>query len=346
MTVDDVRDRLDAIASRAAARPDTTEVRFAASIPGRGFSWQWTEPGARPLYFVASTTKLATAAIVMQHVDEGRYALETPAHTLLAPGTLEDLHPRASEITVEDLLAHTSGIADYFEGRGADGTRLYDRIVHADEACNPDQALAMVRGAAPTSRPGDRRRAHYSDTNYQLLHVIVEATDGSTYADAVARRVCAPLGLRDTFVFTPETLARWDEVAPVLHGTRPLRVPRAMASFGADGSLVSTAADQLALLEALVAGRLCSPGLFARMTATWRPMLFPLEYGIGIMRFRLPRWMSPLRPAPPLIGHSGASGAILFHDPERGLTVAGTVNQAKHRSLSFRTLGAIERALR
>jgi hypothetical protein len=64
------------------------------------------------------------------------------------------------------------------------------------------------------------------------------------------------------------------------------------------------------------------------------PIFAPLEYGGGIMRFALPRYYSPLRPVPPMVGHSGASGAVLYHAPLLDLYVSGTVNQIKKRSLS------------
>jgi D-alanyl-D-alanine carboxypeptidase len=47
---------------------------------------------------------------------------------------------------------------------------------------------------------------------------------------------------------------------------------------------------------------------------------------------------TPIRPAPPMVGHSGASGAVLFHVPTLDLSVSGTVNQVRSRSLSYRLL--------
>ncbi|MFJ2666562.1 hypothetical protein ACIO14_19675 [Nocardia fluminea] len=54
-----------------------------------------------------------------------------------------------------------------------------------------------------------------------------------------------PLGLLDTWLFTPQTLDRYDEVAMLRHGRMPLRIPETIASFPPDGAMVSTATDQL-----------------------------------------------------------------------------------------------------
>lgn len=59
---------------------------------------------------------------------------------------------------------------------------------------------------------------------------------------------------------------------------------------------------------------------------------------MGIMRFALPWYYSPFRPIPSMVGHSGASGAVLFYVPDLDLYVSGTVNQIKKRSLSYRLM--------
>ena len=68
---------------------------------------------------------------------------------------------------------------------------------------------------------------------------------------------------------------------------------------------------------------------------TWNPVFPPLEYGVGLMRFALPRYYTLFKKVPPMIGHSGASGAVLYYVPALDLYVSGTVNQIKKRSLSY-----------
>lgn len=56
------------------------------------------------------------------------------------------------------------------------------------------------------------------------------------------------------------------------------------------------------------------------------------------MRFALPRYYTLFQKVPPMVGHSGASGAVLYHVPDLSLYVSGTVNQVKKRSLSYNVL--------
>lgn len=56
------------------------------------------------------------------------------------------------------------------------------------------------------------------------------------------------------------------------------------------------------------------------------------------MRFSVPRWMSPFQAQPDLIGHSGSTGSFAFHDPERDIFLAGTVNQMHNPRRPYRLM--------
>jgi D-alanyl-D-alanine carboxypeptidase len=339
-----VAGKLDPIVARYAAKPTTSALSFAIDQPATGFAWSHGDT-ARP-YFAASTTKLYTTAVIMQLCHEHALTLDTRVADLLGEDVMRGLnvrdgHDHGPAITVRELLAHTSGIADYFEQKRPDGTTLLADMLRADIAWTFNDAIEAARVLPSRFDPSTRGKAQYSDTNYQLLGRVIEVTTAGSYDQAIRRRVIEPLGLHDTWLFTPDTLDRYDEVAPLLYGRTPLHVPNAMASFGPDGGLVSTAADGLRFLRAFIDGELFPAGYLAEMTSNWNRIFSPLEsleYGIGIMRFALPRWYSPLAPAPAMIGHSGASGTVLFHVPLRDLYVSGTVNQVRNRSLPYRLM--------
>jgi CubicO group peptidase (beta-lactamase class C family) len=350
--------RLAATLEKYDARPDTGTVRFALESPGRGWSWDWESPAAaRPpvaepagapslagQYFIASTTKLYVTALVMQLRAEGRLDLRAPAATYLDPALLERIHVLGSvdsseRVTVEELLAHTSGIADYFEQRRAGGTTQIGRALEHDFSWTLGDVLRITRDELePRFAPSSPGKAFYSDTNYQLLGALVEAVTGQTYEEALRDRVLEPLGLEGTYPFTLETSDRYADVDAMLYGTRPIVIPKAMASVRADGGIVSTARDGIAFLEAFMGGRLFPAGHLGEMQRRWNPIFRPLEYGVGLMRFALPRYYTLGRRVPPMVGHSGASGAVLYFVPELELYVSGTVNQVKKRSLSYNLL--------
>lgn len=67
----------------------------------------------------------------------------------------------------------------------------------------------------------------------------------------------------------------------------------------------------------------------------------PLDYGIGIKRFRIPRWQSPLMPVPEMVGHSGSLETVLYYAAERDLYISGTLNQMRSRSLPYPLLSRL-----
>jgi CubicO group peptidase (beta-lactamase class C family) len=82
-----------------------------------------------------------------------------------------------------------------------------------------------------------------------------------------------------------------------------------------------------------------------RDRAALRAPGWPIEYGLGMMRFQLSRALSPLYPVPALIGHSGSTGSWLFYCPERDLFLAGTVDQGSAGPVPFRFLPKVLRAV-
>lgn len=337
--------QLSAVLAGYDAREDTARVAFVVAQPGSG--WNWSYGFADAPYFIASITKLYTTAIVMQLVGEGRLELDAPIDRYLAADMVAGLNvtdgqDRSSDITIRHLLAHTSGIADYFEQDRRDGGTTFSRALETDAGWSFAEALEIAKHQMRAKfAPGQPGKAYYSDTNYQLLGAIIESVSGETYAAALDRRIFTALDLRRSYLFSPRTLELYESVSPLLYDTRPIRIPRVMASVGPDGGIVSTAAESSRFLRAFMSGELFPLDYLAQMQREWRRIFFPLQYGTGIMRFALPRFMTGFRRVPPMIGHSGASGAVAFHVPEIDLYVTGTVNQVKKRSLVYQLLTRI-----
>ncbi|MEU4313574.1 serine hydrolase domain-containing protein [Nocardia sp. NPDC024068] len=331
--------RLDRIAARYAAKPAVSAFSVALEQPSTGFSWRYGDID-RP-YFVASITKLYTVAMIMQLRDEGSFTLDTRAADILGADTMRGLvvhegHDYGRAITLRELLSQTSGIPDYYDQKRPDGTTLAAEILHTDAAWTFDDFLEMARNMPSRFAPSTPGRAQYCDTNYQLLGRIVEVATSGSFHDALRHRILEPLHLQHTWLFTPHTLDRYDRVATLRHGRTPLHIPKAIASFPPDGAIVSTAADQMRFLRAFIAGDLFPSHYLAEMTARWRPVfspLIPIHYGLGIMRYHQPRWQNPFTPVPPMIGHSGAFGTVLYHVPAHDLYIAATVNQMHPVSL-------------
>jgi D-alanyl-D-alanine carboxypeptidase len=340
--------KLDRIAERFAQRGDVHELQFRITQPSAGLEWSFGEPKQ---YFIASVTKLYTTAIVLQLRASGELTFDTPAAGILGADTLAGLNAfggtdRATDITIGHLLSHTSGIPDYFEAAPKGGESVMSRMLREDVRWSFDDAVRSSRELPARFAPGAPGKAHYSDTNFQLLGKVIETVTGGSYEAAVDERVIRRLGLDDTYLFTAATLDHSDTVSSFLNGRSPLHRPLAMASFGPDGSIVSTTDDGIEFLRGFLAGDLFPVEYIDELTAAWRTVFTPLEYGIGIMRFALPRILSPFAPVPAMIGHSGASGSVLYRVPELDLYLCGTVNQAANRSLPYRLMATLVNAIR
>ncbi|MGM0385079.1 MAG: serine hydrolase domain-containing protein, partial [Actinomycetota bacterium] len=153
----------------------------------------------------ASIGKAATAVLVMQLVDDGVISLGSHATDLLPAGTLDGLYvvdgvDRASEVTVEQLLTHTSGVGDYFEGRTTAGPRVTELIIREpDRFWEPADLLEFTRTRQrPVGRPGER--FSYSDTGYILLGLLLEHVTGRAFHDLLHERIFRPLGMADSYL--------------------------------------------------------------------------------------------------------------------------------------------------
>jgi len=258
----------------------------------------------------------------------------------LSPSLLQGLQTyrgqdRGNELTIRHLISHTSGIPDYFQGKPASGPSLESRLIGGeDEAWDLEKALERARTLAATFAPGTPGKALYSDTNFQLLGRIVERVSGCPYHALLQTLIFDPLGLTKTYLYHDPT----DERPVALHHMRkPLAIPEAMASFGPDGGIVSTARESMRFLRAFFEGELFSADRIPAL-CRWTKIFFPLEYGLGISRFR-PKWfMMPFTSRPEFIGHSGLSGAFAFYSPDQELFLTGTVNEISRPDLAFRLM--------
>ncbi len=304
-------------------------------------------------YWIASVTKAFVATVVLQLVEEEAVDLDAPLAAYLASARLRGLHvldgvDRSEWITVRQALHHASGLPDHLEVAPEGAKGVLTRVAEGEDlGWTLDDALDRVRDATPHFPPqaldGRRHRVRYSDTNFQLLIAVVEAVTGDRFGAALQARVFGPAGMTATWL--PEDGDDGPVPLPVRADDAVLRAPAAMRAFR---DLVSTAADQLAFLQALHGGRLFrDPTTLEAMHGGWcafpfslnpRPTAptWPIAYGLGAMRIRLPRVLSPLKPFPTLVGHTGVSGSWAFYEPATGLATVGTVDQFAAAALPFR----------
>ena len=289
-------------------------------------------------YFIASTTKLFTTALILKLRHEGKLNLDDKVGKFIDPAILAGLHvykgrEYSQELTIRHLLAHTSGLPDYFQDKGANKKSLEDELMAGeDQFWTFEQAIERTKRISALFVP--ETKAKYSDANFQILGKIIEAITGESYSANCQQSIIQPLELTKTYLYQDST----DETPKTLYyKSKELKIPKAMTSFGPDGGMVSTSADMLVFIEAFFTGRLF-PQAYIDELQDWKRIFPPMRAGIGIHLFKLPWIFNPTGAIPYFIGHSGLSGALAYYSPQENLYVAGTVNQLAHSDISFRTM--------
>jgi D-alanyl-D-alanine carboxypeptidase len=249
-------------------------------------------------YRAGSVTKPLVATVVLQLVAEGRLSLSDTLERWL-PGIL----PYGDQVTIRQLLSHTSGVPDYVV---EPLVHLYTSPQGRFRAWRPRELVALVADQPPLFPPGTAWS--YSNTGYVLAGLIVEAATGSKLGKELARRILRPLGLLDTsFPVNRPDIPGWNargyslplgqEEGPLLDFT----VYDPSLAWAA-GNLTSDLGDLGRFFRALLGGRLLPPRLLAEMTT-------PVDtgegigYGLGLVVIETP--------AGRLIGHDGAIPGFL-----------------------------------
>ncbi|GHH78701.1 hypothetical protein GCM10018793_29860 [Streptomyces sulfonofaciens] len=237
---------------------DETGTRFARSGPGI----------RRADHFRAgSITKTFLATVVLQLAAEGRLSLSDTVEQHL-PGLVRGRGNDGRLLTLRELLDHTSGLHDFTADTG--GTV-------------PLAAAGAVR-LALSHRPSARGVFAYSNTDYVLLGMVIEAVTGESYAAEARQRIIGPLHLAGTSF----PGARRDLPEP--HGRAYTAGGREVTDLdprvaGAAGEVVSTLTDLDRFYSALLGGRLLPAAELARMLDTGGT---GGAYGLGIYPQRLP----------------------------------------------------------
>ncbi len=291
-------------------------------------------------YFIASTTKLFTTAIILKLRAESKLSLDDKISKYIDKSILSGLHTYkgksySEELTIKHLLSHTSGLPDYFQGKGSNGKSLENDLTEGKDQCwTFEQAIERTKKMTPLFEPGKKGKANYSDANFQLLGKIIENITQKTYSENCNQIIIQPIGMLKTYLYQDST----DKTPKILfYEKNELYIPKAMTSFGADGGIVSTSTDMLLFVEAFFTGKLF-PLEYVNELQEFNKIFFPIKSGIGIHLFKLPWIFNPTGALPYFIGHSGLSGALAYYAPNENIFVVGTVNQVAHPDISFKTM--------
>ena len=267
---------------------------------------------------IASGLKSMTALMVMSLVEDRSLSRSTTARSLLGG----DLPLIDDEVTIEQLLAHRSGIGDYLDEDTEMDITDYLMPVPVQQLVNAEDFLAVLDGFPQKFRPGER--FSYCNGGYVVLAIVAERAAGLPYHDLVMQRVCEPAGMADTGFFRSDELPERTAIGYVLiDGSWRTNVFHLPVRGVGDGGIYSTAADVHSLWSALFAGEILSADTVGEMV---RPRS---EVPEESMRYGLGFGLEETGPAVQLTGWDAGVSFRSVHDPERAITSTVLSNTAE-----------------
>ncbi|MEL6671009.1 MAG: serine hydrolase domain-containing protein [Bacteroidota bacterium] len=276
---------------------------------------------------VGSISKTFTGVLIMQLHDEGILDVKDALSAWLGQDLIGEI-ANADQVSLEQLLHHTSGIRDYL------GNEQYLKSLNVPYLLETQaEKLRYIYGKKAPFTPGERYS--YSNTNYVLLGLVVEKARQMPLWDAVDMYIVQPLGLSHTQMGTHQQ--------PIPEGTaRPYRlrgkqtyediyeVAVSDAATG-DGGMASNMQELVVFMEGLFGGKLMSDSALQLMITNevktgpdGADFSWPEEgYGLGISVWRTPYGLA--------YGHTGSTSsydAFLFYfpDTEQSLAIGYSVS--------------------
>ncbi|HEY6749089.1 MAG TPA: serine hydrolase domain-containing protein [Mycobacteriales bacterium] len=285
-------------------RGDETLFSYAGGVAHRGLGVPVTDASR---FAVASVTKIVTATTALRLVERGLLGLDQPVLEVLPAA--QRTAALTGACTLHHLLSHTSGLPNYHD----DEDQTWDSFVSCwdrvpcQRARGPADLLPLFRDLPAEAPPGTR--FSYSDANYILVGLLIEAVTGSPYGRAAAEEVLGPAGMADSGFDQrdgdPPGLAtgyRHEVDAPfVAWQSNVFSVP---SGGMPDGGLITTTADLARLVGALAGGRLVGAETFAAMSTARCGRTEGVErYGYGLE-------LAYAGDEPVLFGHGGLDPGV------------------------------------
>lgn len=314
-----------------------------------GHALRWSDPDTQlpedewlpvrddTIFDLASLSKLFTAVAVMQLVEDGTLALDDRVADHIPAFGVNGKH----EVTVEQLLTHTSGLAAWLP--------LYS--AYPDR----DSRIAAVHEAGLTAEPGSRYL--YSDLGLIVLGELVDAVSGRPLDRHVAERITGPLGMDDTgYNPDPSLLERIaaTEHQPwagrgLVHGEVHDENAWSLGGVAGHAGVFATADDLAVFAQMLLnGGRYGTVRILEH--ATVQAMMTERVAGLGTTARRglgpemAARFYHDAMTSPHSAGHTGFAGTSLVIDPHTD-TIAILLTNRVHPSRDWAPVNPVRRAV-
>lgn len=285
---------------------------------------------------MASITKLFTTTCIFILRDQGKLSLDDEVSKYFTEDTLNNLHrykgnDYSMKLTLANLLFQTSGLPDIFEEGSKNAKK---RAINKDKQRHFDEIITMTKQLKAHFAPNTRKKAHYSDVNFDLLGKIVETVTDSALEDVYRQLIFDPLELKNTYL----PISEYDFTPTIYYKNTALYRPKTIISSRASGGGISTACELMIFLKAFFRGKLFHKAVFDELKKSnkLQASMYPIHYSAGFMRIPLNGFATLFMGRGEVIGHSGSTGSFAFYYPMKDLFFIGDVNQVANPALPVR----------
>lgn len=283
------------------------------------------------LYEIASISKTFTAVVILQLAEKellyfddkiSNYLDEEIYMELLV---IDDID-LSGEITISQLLNHTSGLGDYwfdppYDKKGFNPF-LQEFIKNEDRFWEPREILEYARQIDVIGSPGEI--FNYSDTNYLLLGMIIEKITDQELHSVYNEYIFAPLGMKNSWMIYHEPATSISRLSHRYENDYDLYNKLNLTADWAGGGLVSCNEDLTKFLFALANAVIVSESSLNLMKQWTETGVIDVEYGLGIYHLILDDGLGELW------GHDGHGNSFMYYWPQEKIYIVGTLNQTEN----------------
>lgn len=250
-------------------------------------------------YRIGSITKMFTATMVFQLIEDGKLSLTTTVDKFFPQ------LPNANKITISNLLNHRSGLHNFTDDQ--------EYQTWMTQPKTRDEMLAIISKGRVDFQPDEK--FSYSNSGYAVLGYIIEQVSKQSYAKYLSDRITSKIGLSNTYVGSKTDTKKNESVSYRFSDSWEQAPETDMSIPGAAGAIVSTPADLTKFIESLFSLKLVSNSSLEQMKT--------LTDGYGMGMFQFPFYTKLA------YGHNGGIdgfASTLEYFPEDSLALAYCTN--------------------
>ena len=305
-------------------------------------------------FYSASIGKTFTATAIAILHEQGKLNFADKICAYLPDSITQGLHvfegkDYSREITIAQLLQHTSGIPDYVDGKTLDGTPNGMAFLLSDTAkfWHPIEMIKLAKTKLKAGfAPGTAYK--YCNTDYVFLGLIVKNVSGMPVHDFYRKYIFEPFDMNHTSMYLrSKPIRHTGRLAEIYAGDIEVSTYTSLSMGWTGGGLVTTAADLNKFQMALHTHKILKAETVKQMSA-WVSESTGIYYGYGLRKVvykeRVPDFLDVQ-----FVGHTGSTASFMFYCAELDVYLSGTLNQVTESKKTFeipaKVLSYIENAI-